>query len=765
MTHNTRRADGVGNPKQKRYNRLNPDEFVDNAKTLVELGWHPVPLGGPKGKTLLVRGVTGHGGVDVSDESMFREWADTWSATERGLNLGVRMPPCVIGIDVDCYEGKPGAATLAEYESLWGALPPTWSVTARSDGSRKMFFRVPDGWTSRGVLGPGIELIQRHHRYSVAPPSYHGRGRVCAYAPDGHDCGQLPPPDELPNLPRAWVQGLAHDAGPSPKGSVADADAVEGSFLDGPMSPVVHRHVDAVLAAVADSAGRYDAMRDAVMGLVRLGSLREKGVPAALRMIETEYVAAVIGTRDEQTASDEFNRAKTDALRIVAGGELMDYDTRSAFEPGGAWHCDTAWIRDGDYWMRGVPDSAGDGSGDASSSWCPADVTAALTGDGPPMPTVLSRDDGACLFYAGKVHSVHGESESGKSWVVQCAAAQQLLGDGAVLYVDFEDDVSGVVNRLALLGVPREVLADQARFVYVHPEESLSGDAARGAFDALVSQSFTLAVVDGVTDAMGVFGYSLKDNDDIAAWQRELPRTIASRTGAAVACVDHVTKDADTRGRFSIGGQHKIAGLDGAAFVVEVERPFGVGMAGVASIRVGKDRPGHVRKMGVGWRKGDRTQRVGTFNLDSTASGLLAWTLEAPNTVASEPKSTSASRDPFRPTWFMEQVSRYWEATADPSDRTQNKTVNAMCEERKAAGRKENRQKWREAIELLVAEEFAVVEVGPRNANCHRVVIPYRHVQDPQADGYTGGKTFTFSVDSGGDGSTVDRADHAGTVP
>lgn len=360
MTNNTRRADGAGSPKANRYNRLNPDEFVDNAKTLVELGWHPVPLGGPKGKTLLVRGVTGHGGTDVEDEDTLREWADTWSASEGGLNLGVRMPVGVIGIDVDCYEDKPGASTLSEYEALWGELPPTWSVTARTDGSRKMFFRVPAGWTSRGVLGPGVEIIQRHHRYSVAPPSVQGQGRVGAYAPDGHDGGQLSPPDELPDLPNAWVQGMAHEATASAKGSVAEANTVAGAFRDGPMGPLVHRHVDAVLAAVTDGAGRYDAMRDAVMGLVRLGSLREKGVPAALRLIESEYVAAVIGTRDERTAGDEFTRAKNDALKIVAGGGPVDYGTGTAFEPGGVWHRETGWVRDGDYWVRGVSDSAGE---------------------------------------------------------------------------------------------------------------------------------------------------------------------------------------------------------------------------------------------------------------------------------------------------------------------------------------------------------------------------------------------------------------------
>ncbi|MFD4367945.1 AAA family ATPase [Rhodococcus sp. NPDC058521] len=279
-------------------------------------------------------------------------------------------------------------------------------------------------------------------------------------------------------------------------------------------------------------------------------------------------------------------------------------------------------------------DRAGTDTVDAPS-WTAVDVSAALDGDGPPMPTVFSREDGAHLFYAGKVHSVHGESESGKSWLVQCAVAQTLERGGSVLYADFEDDAASVAGRLLLLGVPKHVVVDPGRFVYVRPENSLKIPVEAAAFAQLIGRDFTLAVIDGVTDAMGLFGFSVKDNDDIAAFQREVPRAVARRTGAAVVCVDHVTKDADSRGRFAIGGQHKMAALDGAAFVVDVETVFAVGMAGVASVRVAKDRPGHVRNLGGAWRRADRTQLVAHLHLDSTNLDRTEWRLEAPENCRS----------------------------------------------------------------------------------------------------------------------------------
>ena len=53
---------------------------------------------------------------------------------------------------------------------------------------------------------------------------------------------------------------------------------------------------------------------------------------------------------------------------------------------------------------------------------------------------------------------------------------------------------------------------------------------------------------------------------------RTVPRSLAARTAAAMVLVDHVTKDTDSWGRFAIGGQAKMAGLDGATAMREVLR-------------------------------------------------------------------------------------------------------------------------------------------------------------------------------------------------
>jgi hypothetical protein len=133
---------------------------------------YPLPLGGPKGKTPLVRGW--HGDNPFPEREQIEEWVRRYP----NANIGLRLPKHVIGIDVDCYDGKPGAATIAEHVELWGELPPTWVSTSRTDGSGIRLYRVPEGLAWPGELGAGVEIIHWANRFVVAAPSIHHTGRV-----------------------------------------------------------------------------------------------------------------------------------------------------------------------------------------------------------------------------------------------------------------------------------------------------------------------------------------------------------------------------------------------------------------------------------------------------------------------------------------------------------------------------------------------------------------------------------------------------------
>ena len=134
-------------------------------------------------------------------------------------NVCLRMADGVVGIDVDVYGDKHGDQTMRAKVAEWGPLPDTYMSTSRDpeSGSGLYYFRVPAGTKLRGEIRPAVEIIQAHHRYAVVAPSVvdwdDKDGRIDPprvyrwYGPDLEPC-EPPNVDDLPELPREWVDGL-----------------------------------------------------------------------------------------------------------------------------------------------------------------------------------------------------------------------------------------------------------------------------------------------------------------------------------------------------------------------------------------------------------------------------------------------------------------------------------------------------------------------------------------------------------------------------
>jgi hypothetical protein len=238
--------------------------------------------------------------------------------------------------------------------------------------------------------------------------------------------------------------------------------------------------------------------------------------------------------------------------------------------------------------------NAGGAAGPTEACWSFTDLTSVLDGTYTPvMPTVGAREDGVGLFYPGRLNDVSGESEGGKTWLALIACLVEINRRNHVVYLDFEDDAGGVVSRLLLLGAQRESIAQY--FHYVRPDIA-PGKGDIEVFLRLVSAAGpTLVILDGVTEAMAMFGLELKENTDVAAFGQKLLRPLAA-TGAAVVTLDHVVKNSENRGRYSLGGAHKLNGINGVKYIVEAVHPFGVGLTGRSRVRIAKDRPAQLRK-------------------------------------------------------------------------------------------------------------------------------------------------------------------------
>ena len=327
-----------------------------------------------------------------------------------------------------------------------------------------------------------------------------------------------------------------------------------------------------------------------------------------------------------------------------------------------------------------------------TSTWTPVDLADVLDQPDDTRPAVLTRDDDQAVLYPGRIHSVHGEPESLKSWFALHATAQQLRAGRSVAYLDFEDEPRTVAWRLTALGATRGDIVE--RLVYIRPAEPW-GPAAVHSVDQLAARHPTLAVLDGVTEALALTQGDANNAADVARFLALLPRPLATG-GAAVVLIDHVTKDAQTRGRWAAGSAHKLAGVD-VAFTISLIAPFGRGRHGVARLVVVKDRPGHLRGLG------DAREPVGELHLHGRADGTVDAYLAAPRTRT----------EPFRPTVLMARVSAELVRAPDGlSGRSLERLVRG-----KATG-------VRVAIERLAAEGFIDTN-GSARTRVYRSVRPF----------------------------------------
>lgn len=341
-----------------------------------------------------------------------------------------------------------------------------------------------------------------------------------------------------------------------------------------------------------------------------------------------------------------------------------------------------------------------------TTTWSPVDLDAALDGQSlDPPPEMLTRSDGINLFYTGGIHTVSGESESGKTWFCLLGAVQLMSIGMQVVFIDFEDRAERVIGRLRTLGAT----ADQIRagFRYIRPDRPLNTVGQHELAPHL--EHAMLVIIDGVTEAMTVHGFDLNSNEDAAKFFGLLPRWIADH-GPAVAMIDHVVKDKEKQGRYALGAQHKLAGIDAAAYTVKVITAFGRGKRGMARIDVAKDRPGHVREYATG-------DRIAEFTLDDTNPGGMVATLDPPTQTPTTEDGTWA------PTILMEKISKY--VYGNP-----NCTVNNVLD---AVGGKATAK--RQALDLLVRRGHISIETGPRNSKLHHHVSHFPPLDDePEPD-------------------------------
>lgn len=687
-----------------------------------KLGWFDVlPL--PSGKKS--HPPTGYTGKRFAHVTPTDEQIATWIVTKPTGNVALRMPADVLGIDVDAYEGKQGSDSLAAAEARMGPLPKTWRVTSRDDGTSGIrFYRVPEGLAWPNQVGPAIETIHRGHRYAVVWPSIHPEGRPYRWIdPEGiANIGPGPSPDDLAELPSAWVLGLTRGEMEKPATDRLDAtpEEVAVALADwctpGAPCGLVNKRVYEVDQAIYGQRGsRHDAIRDQSLAILRLGQVGHLGVGWALTHTADAFIQAVGEDRGQSEAQHEWKRM------LIGGVQIVLASMRPA-EPCRGANCDgkiQGLEFDLDQFLAApdsAPDSALPESDDTPSIY--ADLSWLLTGERPVIdpPAWVQRSDGTSLFYDARINGVFGDPETAKSWLAMCAVAEALNAGHRAVYLDVDHNgASEIASRLIQLGAPVDRVADPEHFRIAEPEDILG---LKQFIQDMRTWMPRMAVVDSLGEIVPMLGLKSTDNDDITKAIRAVCKPLAHDIGACVITIDHLPKGAESRGTgYAIGGTAKKRAVDGSYLSAEVLLAPAPGKLGKISLTIEKDRNGALRETSPG-------KHAGTFILDSSEPGKTVWKIELPSV-------TSDGR--MRPTILMERVSRFVEDWSGPGLPTRNEITKGVKGKDGAVAL---------AIDILTDSGFlSEIKDGEHKTAARRYefLMTYREHQDPISEHFAQG--------------------------
>jgi KaiC/GvpD/RAD55 family RecA-like ATPase len=309
-----------------------------------------------------------------------------------------------------------------------------------------------------------------------------------------------------------------------------------------------------------------------------------------------------------------------------------------------------------------------------------------------PVPEVLERSDGRHLFYRGCINGIHGDSGTGKGWVICHAITQVILTGERAMLIDLEDVPSSIVSRLRLLGLTDAQIVEGLD--YRRPTEAF-GDAAVAHLVAdITAGGHALVVLDSLGEAFALSGINEDKDAEVGPWLRAVARPLAD-TGTAVVLVDHSTKAADNALHPS-GSKRKRAAIGGASYLLEAVRPLKKGAGGRLRLTCAKDRHGNYARKEVA---------ADLVLAPHDGIGPMLVELYAPDPT---PAGTSAEVEVLLLAQKMIRVVK--NSTTPMSKATLKASVSGRTEKRRAA------------LEHAVNSGSLAIETGDRGAHLLRFV-------------------------------------------
>jgi hypothetical protein len=248
----------------------------------------------------------------------------------------------------------------------------------------------------------------------------------------------------------------------------------------------------------------------------------------------------------------------------------------------------------------------------------------------PPVKPTLG---GVGLIYPGKRHVFSGSQESAKTLAAYAIALEAIREhDLGVALIDFEMGQWDARDRLREMGATPE---DFERLAYVEPDTA----ATDATIADVIERAPSLVIVDAAAGAYGIQGLDDNKRQDVEAFARAWTQPLFQH-GIASLVIDHVTKNAETRGRYAIGSERKVGGAD-VHLGFETVKPITRGGHGLYKIVTHKDRGG--------WLPRPRAAQLELHSDPDTHA--LTWTFKA--------AEDDTADEAWKPTVLMDRVLEY----------------------------------------------------------------------------------------------------------
>ena len=629
------------------YPFADPALLAQVAEDLTEKGWQPVwcPLRNNGGCTPSNNpSVTGY-------DAPYPTLLPQPSGKHR---LGFRVPPHLVIIDVDHYEGKQGAHTLDRAEEWLGELPPTYKVTARGldDPSGRYIYRKPvDLDFSNSALNQfanengktDIDILRTGHRFSWAPGDLNHKNHqaVKCYDPDGVIC-LMPDANDpsIPELPQRWVDYLRTppaqfntDAytrptdGPQwwlsqPDESLSTDDELKSFAFDMMVSGVAIEDIFMQWLRVAhadDSSWPWDRedferhtrpqAQDKAWRERSRQEAQADAMPASREQLdykeqrareEQDHKQLIAASLDPEIPFDAgMYQEMTHAAGVVPPAEdAKDIAPGTKFRwleeyPRLLWNelARTQAKKDAAIILQGTFAGYQD---IADLPDPPAPETLHFVGKGTPGSNVIGR---------ATITVISGQRSAGKTWCTACWAAQEMRAGHKVIWLDFERQDMLLNAKFKALGVPKHLIKGQLQYTAsLPPADRLVRDIKAA---SNYGQHRVLLVVDAWRTLQGTIapGTTAIDGDAVEQVYVEY-LTPCVEAGANIALLDHLPKS----GGSTFGSERKESAPDYVLRVEKSEQSFDKSTYGYSTVIVSKDRYGNTSEgtpVGYLWMPGD----------------------------------------------------------------------------------------------------------------------------------------------------------------